>query len=643
MVLQHNLEALNANRNFKVATKRQEKSSEKLSSGYKINRAADNTAGLTISEGMRSMVRGLNRASNNSEDGLSLLQTADGALEEVHSILQRARELSVQAANDTNTDTDRQALQYEVDELLVEINRISDTTEFNTLKLLDGSIQGSGSNSAPYINNMMSAGPGIVHSGMENVNGAVRKDPIIDASAQGVCSAAELTNVQTSLDSMVPQATGAIMNALPAFNDLAVSDTIGVKLYADNSSTLAYVACSYSYDASGKISGLSLNLSVNVASLQFDQTSQQLTADSKRALETTVAHEMIHAFMDEVLPNGMLGATNGVVDKKNKFPGWFAEGMAQCAAGGCSNDNDWVNGGLGLHESMSESSIASVVQSSGNKLSSGTTASQYGTGYLACMYLGYLAAGGGNVDAGTIAGGLNTLVTKVKDGMSLSEAVKEISNGKYKSLGDFQKKFGDADSAHFIKLLLGAAGSTGNGSVLTGLGSANVLNPGVSNTSKYKPDFNREFAASTGTHTFRDGGSGGYGSGPALNLQVGSLGGQGVAISVDAMHTMALGLDGLSVLDYARASAAIEAIDYAINMVSENRSSIGAYMNRLGHTIANLDNTSENTQGAESRIRDTDMAEEMVEYSASNIISQAGQSMLAQANQGKHGILQLLQ
>ena len=109
MVLQHNLEALNANRNFKAATKRQAKSSEKLSSGYKINRAADNTAGLTISEGMRSMVRGLNRASNNSEDGLSLLQTADGALEEVHSILQRARELSVQAANDTNTDTDRRA------------------------------------------------------------------------------------------------------------------------------------------------------------------------------------------------------------------------------------------------------------------------------------------------------------------------------------------------------------------------------------------------------------------------------------------------------------------------------------------------------------------------------------------------------
>ncbi len=643
MVLQHNLEALNANRNFKAATKRQAKSSEKLSSGYKINRAADNTAGLTISEGMRSMVRGLNRASNNSEDGLSLLQTADGALEEVHSILQRARELSVQAANDTNTDTDRRALQSEVDELLEEINRISDTTEFNTLKLLDGSIQGSGSNSAPFINSKMSAGPGVVHSGMKNVNGAIQKDPIIDASAQGVCSATELANVQTSLESMVPQATGAIINALPAFNDPAVSDTIGVKLYADNSSTLAYVACSYFYDASGKISGLSLNLSVNVASLQFDQATQQLTSDSKRALETTIAHEMIHAFMDDVLTNGMLGATNGVVDKKNKFPGWFTEGMAQCAAGGCSNDNDWVNGGLGLHESMSESAISSVVQSSGNKLSSGTTASQYGTGYLACMYLGFLAAGGGNVDAGTIAGGLNTLVTKVKDGMSLSEAVKEISNGKYKSLGDFQKKFGDADSAHFIKLLLGAAGNAGNGSVLTGLGSANVLNPGVSNTSKYKPDFNREFVTSSGPHTFRDGGSGGYGSGPALNLQVGSLGGQGVAISVDAMHTMALGLDGLSVLDYTRASAAIEAIDYAIDMVSENRSSIGAYMNRLGHTIANLDNTSENTQGAESRIRDTDMAAEMVEYSASNIISQAGQSMLAQANQGKQGILQLLQ
>ena len=142
MVLQHNIEAWNANRNLNVVTKRQEKSTEKLSAGYKINRAADDAAGLTISEGMRSMIRGLNRASNNAEDGYSLLQTADGALEEIHSILQRGRELSVQAANDSNTEIDRQAIQSEVDELLIEINRIADTTEFNTLKLLDGSKSG---------------------------------------------------------------------------------------------------------------------------------------------------------------------------------------------------------------------------------------------------------------------------------------------------------------------------------------------------------------------------------------------------------------------------------------------------------------------------------------------------------------------
>lgn len=126
-------------------------------------------------------------------------------------------------------------------------------------------------------------------------------------------------------------------------------------------------------------------------------------------------------------------------------------------------------------------------------------------------------------------------------------------------------------------------------------------------------------------------------------LQVGSLGHQGIGISIDDAHTDALGLGSVSVMSFEEAGTAISDFDYAIDMVSSNRSSIGAYMNRLEHTIANIDNTSENTQAAESRVRDTDMADEMVEYSASNIIAQAGQSMLAQANQNRQGILQLLQ
>lgn len=138
MVVQHNMTAANANRMLGITTSAQAKSSEKLSSGYKINRAGDDAAGLTISEKMRSQVRGLNKASDNAQDGVSLIQVAEGALNETHSILQRMNELATQAANDTNTTADRGAIQSEIDQLSSEINRISSTTQFNTQNLIDG-------------------------------------------------------------------------------------------------------------------------------------------------------------------------------------------------------------------------------------------------------------------------------------------------------------------------------------------------------------------------------------------------------------------------------------------------------------------------------------------------------------------------
>ncbi len=640
MILQHNIEAWNANRNFKVVTKRQAKSSEKLSSGYKINRAADNAAGLTISEGMRCMIRGLNRASDNAADGYFLLQTADGALEEIHSILQRGRELSVQAANDTNTDTDRRAIQSEVDKLLEEINRIADTTEFNTMKLLDGTKSGTPSGN-PFVQPNHAAG--MVREGNQKVDALISQDPIQDPSVTATHSPAEIASVEAGLQDMVPKAVGAILSTYSVFNNTDVSPEIGVKLYQENSSTLAYVACRYSIDSTGKISGMALNLSVNFNTLQFDAAGN-LTNDSRKELEATIAHEMMHAFMDETHPNGMLGATNGIVDKSNQFPKWFKEGMAQTAAGGCSNYNDWVNGGLGLNENTPESTISAAVKSLSNKLSSGSTASQYGTGYLACMYLGYLASGGTTISSSAIGQGLNQVLTDIRGGKSLNEVIKDISGGKYMSMTDFQTKFGDNDSSHFISLLLKEAGQTGSGSVIApSLAAGDVLANAAANNAYYQPNFNQEFTGSN-ANTFTGGGSGGYnGNGEALMLQIGSLGHQGMAISIDDSHTDALGLGAVSVMSFEEAGTAIDDFDYAINMVSSNRSSIGAFMNRLEHTIANVDNTAENTQAAESRLRDTDMAEEMVEYSAANILAQAGQSILAQANQGKQGVLQLLQ
>ena len=142
MVVQHNLQAMNTNRQLGITTSAQSKSTEKLSSGYKINRAADDAAGLAISEKMRSQIRGLNRASTNAADGISVVQTAEGALNEVHAMLQRMNELATQAANDTNTSVDRNSLKLEVDQLSCEINRIASSTQFNTMNLLDGSFTG---------------------------------------------------------------------------------------------------------------------------------------------------------------------------------------------------------------------------------------------------------------------------------------------------------------------------------------------------------------------------------------------------------------------------------------------------------------------------------------------------------------------
>lgn len=641
MVLQHNIEAWNSSRNLNITTKRQSKSSEKLSTGYRINRAADDAAGLTISEGMRSMIRGLNRASTNVEDGYSLLQTADGALNEIHGILQRGRELSVQAANDVNTETDRKAIQAEIDEILMEVNRIAETTEFNTLKLLDGSKSGDTSTS-PSIRQNNAMG-GVIRQGMQQAQPEIIKNPVVAPSVNKGQDA--IASVEGKLPDMVEKAVGGIMSTFQSTfaNNPDISNNIGVQLYQDNSSTLAYVACSYECDSTGKITGMKLNLSVNMGHLDFD-ASGNLDPQSEKKLQATIAHEMMHAFMDDALPNGMLGATNGVVDKSNQFPKWFKEGMAQTVAGGCSNYNDWVNVGMGLRDTTPVSDIAATVQASSFKLSSGSTASQYGTGYLACMYLGYLADGTGNVTSGAIGSGLDKVLSQIKGGKSLNEVITGISGGKYTSIGDFQRKFGDNDSAQFVSELLKAAGSTGSGSVITNnLNVLDVLQGATNNNQYYKLDFTTAFKASNSS-TFSGGGSGGYnGGGQALMLQVGSLGHQGIGISIDDTHTDALGLAGISVMSFDEASSAIADFDYAIDCVSRNRSSIGAYMNRLEHTIANLDNTSENTQAAESKLRDTDMAEEMVEYSAANILAQAGQSMLAQANQGKQGILQLLQ
>jgi flagellin len=208
MVVQHNMSALNANRQLGISTSSLSNSTEKLSSGYKINRAADDAAGLSISEKMRSQIRGLNKASSNAQDGVSLIQTAEGALNETHSILQRMNELATQAANDTNTSIDRTAIKSEIDQLTSEIDRISSTTQFNTMNLLDGNFSGknlqvgslSGQTIQISISKMSSSGLSITGLSVNSFSSA----------------GSAMTSIQKAIDTVSTQRSklGAIQNRL---------------------------------------------------------------------------------------------------------------------------------------------------------------------------------------------------------------------------------------------------------------------------------------------------------------------------------------------------------------------------------------------------------------------------------------------
>ena len=208
LVVQHNLTSMNTNRQLGITTNAQSKSAEKLSSGYRINRAGDDAAGLSISEKMRSQIRGLNKASSNAQDGISLIQTAEGALNETHSILQRMNELATQAANDTNTSIDRTAIKAEIDQLVSEIDRIQSTTQFNTMNLLDGTFTGKKLQVGALENQGISVS-------ISNMNAASLKVSGLSVSSFASAGSA-MTSIQKAIDAVSTQRSklGALQNRL---------------------------------------------------------------------------------------------------------------------------------------------------------------------------------------------------------------------------------------------------------------------------------------------------------------------------------------------------------------------------------------------------------------------------------------------
>ena len=442
MIINHNMNALNAHRNMISNTSTSGKSMEKLSSGLRINRAGDDAAGLAISEKMRGQIRGLDQASRNAQDGISMIQTAEGALNETHSILQRMRELSVQSSNDTNNDSDREQIQKEIDQLTSEIDRIAETTEFNTKKLLNG-------------------------------------DADVKATVTGAGTA---------------KVTGA----------------------SDKTKTGSEVKITAS------------TLATNATYTTTIETNNNIGTDT----EISIGNKKI------TLANGLDKAK--IVEEVNK--------------------------------QLKEKGISATASAStGNKLV--ITANEAGSAGKMDVKVGGTAA--------TEAGGTDATVTI--DGKTVT------GKGNVITLGE------ESGDARGLKLELTKAGAM-----------------------DVKVD-------SVGS-----------------NLQIGANQGQNIALQIGDMRSEALGVSGIDVTNAKNADEAVTTIQSAIDAVSNERAKLGAYQNRLEHTINNLGTSSENLTAAESRVRDVDMAKEMMTFSKNNILAQAAQSMLAQANQQPQQVLSLL-
>ena len=494
MVVQHNMQAANANRMLGITSGAQAKSTEKLSSGYKINRAADDAAGLTISEKMRKQIRGLDKASSNAQDGVSSVQTAEGALTEVHSMLQRMNELAVQSSNGTNSSDDRQAIQDEVDQLTTEIDRVAETTKFNEIYLLKGD----------------------------------------DSSTKNV-----------------------YMNA----HDAGLKGTL-----ADGAKSATFTMDELKTGDSVKIAGKQYTIGASKADVG--------TALDKKLL---------------IVP-----ATAGAYTSGATF----------------SVNNETYT----ITTKAADNSIEKITNSAGQ------------TAY----------EDNGNIKwASTLPTGKDAL-TDVKKLVNAGDTVK-VDDTTMKAMADADATAGvDSDDSSIITKAQAEKMIKEELTAANNIGTTDkkaTVAAGVTADGKTTYAITKGYATVANTLSF--------------NLHVGADADMTnkITVDIDTMNSSNLGIKGINVKDATGTAAtyAIDAIADAVAKVSSQRSALGAVQNRLEHTIDNLDNISENTSSAESRIRDTDMAKEMVNYSKNNILAQAGQSMLAQANQSNQGVLSLLQ
>ena len=632
MVVQHNMQAANANRMLNVTTSAQSKSTEKLSSGYKINRAADDAAGLTISEKMRKQIKGLDRASTNAEDGVSAVQTAEGALTEVHSMLQRMNELATQASNGTNSESDRSAIQDEIDQLTTEIDRVAETTKFNETYLLKGDENGTKTET------LNAHDAGLKGKLTDNGDTAtfeieLKKGNTVSIGGKDYTIADKTNEDKNELSA--DDAAGKIKVALKEANDIgataskaSVTSSVQkqvVKAMTDPDAKFTAKSAMVAFDATNKtFKNISAgdDISTYVHDKNFKlykggSATANLATGDKAKTGLLVVHED--------------AASSGVDQVIGKDTAVTAGGGIKTVTGGVATaDTNYkiyeeINLVADTTTDAAHEAYAKLADDATTKTSFDIKFEELGTD---------------TASAEKIAEGQNALKT-------------ELSNIKYTfdgTNGAFSHNFG-ADSkldidhngvVSYDGIKIAAIAASAQAGQIQVAGTASIaLNGDFVNAESVTKDGSDKY-----TFTITKGTTASA-KDLSFNLHVGADADMTnkINVNIEAMNTENLGLKGLNVKDDSGIAAtyAIDAIADAISKVSEQRSSLGAVQNRLEHTISNVDNVVENTTSAESRIRDTDMASEMVNYSKNNILAQAGQSMLAQANQSNQGVLSLLQ
>ncbi len=592
MVVQHNMQAANANRMLNVTTSAQSKSTEKLSSGYRINRAADDAAGLTISEKMRKQIKGLDRASTNAEDGVSAVQTAEGALTEVHSMLQRMNELATQSANGTNSTTDRKAIQDEIDQLTTEIDRVSETTKFNETYLLKGDTDGATSKVK-----LNAHDAGLAGKLTDNGNGTATFKADTLAVGDKVKIAGKEYTIGKSADSADYAKKDTIKATVDGVGDSVTSGNTTTTIVAKVTTATATGATWAAGDKFKDADGTEWTIATTT-----DETAHNVKAtDIAKYLKDgcTIVSNDDNNKLDGVAVVDDLG--------KNEVSIADATGITALQNGIKAGDTVTVGG--------TTKTVTAETPKTYDEIKTAVAGGVAGTTKISIGSKEYTLDKTTDAAAGKIT--QDDFLALIKDGDKV-----KVDTNTYTAI----IKSSDDDSITLEDAYSKMAKELETASSIGADTAATVKNNG-----------NGTFDITKGTVDVKEALS--------FNLHVGADADSTnkITVDIDSMSSAGLGIKGIKADTEQDATYAIDAIADAISQVSSQRSALGAIQNRLEHTINNLDNVVENTTSAESRIRDTDMAEEMVNYSKNNILAQAGQSMLAQANQSNQGVLSLLQ